>query len=379
MRRIAREWDDIERRLQEDSFWYFLTNETRTSNRIDFLLRLRAQEIGVEVNPDDPAWLFLAFSNRLNDDKADVMAEWANIRQLFLRLDEWYRDRDFYHLVGYLAATGRPISSLLALADCNKGELRKRLKAQMLPPAVSSDAAPEDIAPALQAWLDDLDYEKRGDHRAIRQALLLFNIATLLESDRVTTRFPFDLFKTESWDLEHIRSVQSALPESPDRAAKWLDSFLGYVLGTEDPAAWSAATRDAQDGHADMLCIEALRMRNATPFPIKEFPALPQQIIAQYEPEPDREADNTIGNLTLLDAATNGSYKNAVFPAKRKTLIALDRSGTLVSVCTKNVFLKYYSPMIDHMLVWTAADAAAHQAALHTALVRFFVPAQLQA
>ncbi|RNF27904.1 hypothetical protein NM04_26035 [Massilia aurea] len=377
--RIAREWDDIERRLQEDSFWYFLTNETRTSNRIDFLLRLHAQEIGVEAMPDDPSWLFLAFSKRLNDEKADVMGEWANIRQLFLRLDEWYRDRDFYHLVGYLAATGRPLSSLLELADCNKGELRRRLKAEMLPPVAKGDVTAENIAPALQAWLEDLDYEKRGDHRAIRQALLLFNIATLLESDRVTTRFPFDLFKTESWDLEHIRSVQSALPESPDRAAKWLDSFLGYVTGTEDPAGWRAAVHDAPVGQIDALCIDALHMRNATPFPMKEFPALAQRIIEKYDAEPDREADNTIGNLTLLDAATNRSYKNAVFPIKRKTLIDLDRSGTFVPVCTKNVFLKYYSPMIDDMLVWTAADAAAHQAALHTALVRFFAPAQVQA
>ena len=375
--RIAREWDEIERRLQEDSFWYFLTNDKRTSNRIDLLLRLHARDIGIDLSPDDPSWLFLAFNQRLNEADANAMEEWANIRQLFLRLDEWYRDRSFFHLVGYLAATGRPLSGLLALADCTKGELRARLKAEILVSIAGKDLAPELTAPVLQAWLEDLDYENRNHHRAIRQALLLFNIATLLESDRVTARFPFDLFKAESWDIEHIRSVQSALPESADRAVRWLDSLLAYVTGTSDPAAWIKVLEEVPAEQIDGLCVEALRIRNSVPFPMKEFPDLAQRIIARYDAESDRETDNTIGNLTLLDAATNRSYKNAVFPAKRKTLIDLDRSGTFVPVCTKNVFLKYYSPRIDDMLVWTAADTAAHQGALHTALVRFFAPAEV--
>jgi len=377
--RIAREWDAIERRLQEDSFWYFLTNETRASNRIDFLLRLYALEIGVDVSPDDPSWLFLAFSQRLNAEKADAVSEWEKVHALFLRLDEWYRDRDFYHLVGYLAATGRPLSALLALADCTKSELRARLKSEIFMQIAGKGGARESVASVLESRLDDLTYEDRGDHRLIRQMLLLFNIATLLESDRVRTRFPFDLFKTESWDLEHIRSVQSALPNAPEGAKKWLDRVLAYVTGTDDAAAWGPVLGALPPSRHATLCLEALGMRAAEPFPMKDFPALAQEIIAHYDPEPDRETDNSIGNLTLLDAATNRSYRNAVFPVKRRTLIALDRSGTFVPVCTKNVFLKYYSSRIDDMLVWTGPDAAEHQKAMHASLVRFFAPAGVSA
>jgi len=44
-----------------------------------------------------------------------------------------------------------------------------------------------------------------------------------------------------------------------------------------------------------------------------------------------------------LDAETNRSYKNAVFPVKRREILNRDRDGTFVPLCTKNVFLKCYS------------------------------------
>lgn len=374
---IAREWDEIERRLQEDSFWYFLMNQTRASNRIDFLLRLYALDIDVDVDHDDPSYLFLAFSQRLNDERADVVDEWANVRRLFLRLDEWYRDRDFYHLIGYLAAVGGPISKVLALAkNKSKRELRDDLKLAIRKHMMGQSGARKDLPAALQAYLEELDYENRGDHRSIKQTLLLFNIATLLEGDRIKTRFPFDLFKAESWDLEHIRSVQSAIPNTPDRAVKWLDALMTYVTGTDEVAIWETMIGALPAARHTDLYLKALAMRNTIPFPMNAFPALAEEIIAHYDPDPDRETDNGIGNLTLLDAATNRSYKNAVFPVKRKTLIALDKSGTFVPVCTKNVFLKYYSAKIDDMLVWTAADASAHRAAMHATLLRFFTPAE---
>jgi hypothetical protein len=53
-------------------------------------------------------------------------------------------------------------------------------------------------------------------------------------------------------------------------------------------------------------------------------------------------------------------------------LIALDKAGKFLPLCTKNVFLKYYSQKIDEMLIWTRNDAAAHKAAMINSLVDFF-------
>jgi hypothetical protein len=37
---IAQQWDTIEYALQDDAFWYFLSNELPTATRIDFIFDL---------------------------------------------------------------------------------------------------------------------------------------------------------------------------------------------------------------------------------------------------------------------------------------------------------------------------------------------------
>ena len=379
--KIAQEWDDIERRLQDDSFWYFLMNRNLESNRIDFLLRLHADKIQPgNLNREDPSYVFLAFADRLNRDGVDPVAEWGSIKQLFLRLDEWYRDRGFYHLIGFLTAAGVGIPAILQLAqDRSKHVFRAALKDRILAHVLGQrvEAERDVLALCLKAHLDDLDYDNGGNRRSIKDVLLLFNIATLLESDKVRARFPFDLFKRDAWDIEHVRAVHSALPHSVEGARKWLTMILVYVTGRHNPAEWGGRIVDAPGMQNAALCLDAVRLLEKDPFDMEAFTSLASELIEHYDPDPNREVDNAIGNLTLLDTATNRSYKNAVFPVKREKLIALDRTGTFVPVCTKNVFLKYYSPKVDGMLTWTAEDAAAHQQALLETLVRFFESAEV--
>jgi len=59
---------------------------------------------------------------------------------------------------------------------------------------------------------------------------------------------------------------------------------------------------------------------------------------------------------------------------KRKRILALDKTGTFVPRCTTNVFLKYYSRRLDHLMTWTDGCADAYQAAMATTLAAFFAP-----
>jgi len=86
----------------------------------------------------------------------------------------------------------------------------------------------------------------------------------------------------------------------------------------------------------------------------------------------NEEVDNGIGNLTLLDSSTNRSYQNAVFPIKRKIIISLDKKATFVPLCTKNVFLKYYSKKVDKMMFWEGQDSLDYQKAMLDMLYGFF-------
>ena len=65
---------------------------------------------------------------------------------------------------------------------------------------------------------------------------------------------------------------------------------------------------------------------------------------------------NSIDNLVLLDSSTNRSYKNSVFPIKRKKIIQREKTGTFVPICTKNVFMKFYSTDVEQMSFWGEKD-----------------------
>jgi len=84
------------------------------------------------------------------------------------------------------------------------------------------------------------------------------------------------------------------------------------------------------------------------------------------------EADDSIGNLTLLDAQTNRSYQNAPFDEKRKIIIERESKGLFVPLCTKNVFLKVYSRNLSNMDIWGNEDKADYITAMQQTLKSFF-------
>lgn len=84
------------------------------------------------------------------------------------------------------------------------------------------------------------------------------------------------------------------------------------------------------------------------------------------------EADDSLGNLTLLDAQTNRSYQNAPFAEKRKIIIEREAKGLFVPVCTKNVYLKVYSKDLSNMDIWEDKDKKDYVDAIKHILKSFF-------
>lgn len=80
---------------------------------------------------------------------------------------------------------------------------------------------------------------------------------------------------------------------------------------------------------------------------------------------------DTIGNMALLNASINRSYKNALFPIKRMHIKRNDSMSVFVPIATKNVFLKYYSKSIDNMMYWTDADADSYTESIKNTLGKF--------
>jgi len=96
-------------------------------------------------------------------------------------------------------------------------------------------------------------------------------------------------------------------------------------------------------------------------------------ILKPANPVVDKDA---LGNLALLDAATNRGYGNALFPYKRKCIVNRERQGGFVPACTRNLFLKYYSgdgniSGISRM-TWSEEDSVAYLSAIRNTVSQIF-------
>ena len=72
------------------------------------------------------------------------------------------------------------------------------------------------------------------------------------------------------------------------------------------------------------------------------------------------EEDNSLKNLCLLDRGTNRSYKNDSFKEKRKKIIEREKEGTFIPICTKNIFMKYYTTSVKDLEVWNETDRTSY-------------------
>ena len=363
---IAYEWDQMEKALQSDDFWYFLSNNSGgDQNRIGFLFDLVAREDGLMPGAEHDAYaVFYTFNRKLSIAGATPKDEWRRIKQCFLLLQEWFEDRVLYHMVGFLVSQGVSISAIRTLSvDCTKRVFEWRVRQQIfkrtLGENMSNPPEPEVIRECVANRLEELSYLSAAGKKEIRTVLLLFNLATLLQNQRSNMRFQFDSFKLEPWDIEHIRSVADDRPERHHDRQRWFENALSYLESQNVETQLQQDIREflqlTQGDAADAL-----------------FDRLYPQVLEYFHEADDAEAEHGISNLSLLDQSTNRSYKNAVFAVKRQRLLALDQAGIFVPLCTRNVFLKCYSPQVDNLMFWSDADRDGYVSAITSVLVDFF-------
>ena len=374
--KISQEWDAIEKLLQDDAFWYFISNKSITTNRIEFVLDLASRSLDDQgILDTDKLKIFLTFNRLLSpngdkDKSVDVAREWLKTKQCFMTLEEWYNDRALFHLIGYLVSQKVSIARIF---DLHQDALTKYDFRQSLLNLVFSETFNVIEIDALsQGWLAErlnaFTYES-GAHK-LRPILLLFNVASLLANPATNARFQFDKYKLDSWDIEHICSVASDMPNSKDKQKAWLENVVAYISSDEAPESKKS---DVDVNNEELsIKLEATELLKAAILNSDQFEALYHKVRAHYDPDGEEDVDNSIGNLTLLDSSTNRSYQNAVFPIKRARIIALDKKATFVPLCTKNAFLKYYSKQVDKMLYWEAKDSEDHQRAMVEMLLGFF-------
>jgi len=363
--RIAYEWDQIEKRLQDDSVWYFLQNaDLDDANRIGLVFRLAARMEGHAVNGEDYA-VFSHFSDLLNSELSAEI-EWRKVKNIFMALEEWYEDRYLFHVLGFvLNQTGGGLSTITQLlADSqasSKRDFSRSLRNRVYRMVLSNDlsaTASDELEEEITNLCRTVGY---ANAPKVRSLLLLFNLATLLEDPRSNIRFQFDSFKRESWDIEHIRSVSDERPSRPQAQEEWLHHCLTFLRSAKGEAE-----------HALSESIAAYLDPNTEPGNRATFEEIDVEILSFFH-EAAAGPDHDLANLTLLDSRTNRGYRNAVFAVKRSVLLKNDRSGIFVPLCTRNVFLKCYSRTVGNVMFWTEQDAQDYLDGISGTLTRFFL------
>jgi hypothetical protein len=343
---IATEWDAIEKRLREPAFWYFISNSSkRYPTRIEYIFDLMKGK----RSSDETLFTFHKFHDDFKAGAADIEQLWQGIKRYFLTFDEWFQDRELYHLIGFLVDCGEKVAELKTESErvgSTKTDFKNYLRGR--------------IRRQVSCQLDELEY---GEPH-IKKLLLLFNIQTLLSTREADIRFPFDRYKQEKWDIEHIRSQTDSAPTGVARQ-EWLRDIEAYFCGSR----FKGASLEREQEFAAQAT-ELLDQNHID----DGFEGFYEEVVSYFD-QGEVSWGDMLGNLALLDASTNRSYKNALFPIKRARIIDNDKRGVFVPICTKNVFLKYYSQSVIDLMHWTESDAKDYQQAIGQ-LLKVYLPEQ---
>ncbi len=351
--KLAYEWENIENSLQDKSFWFFLNkSESTKSTNIEFIFDLIADKYKrfakIKVNKDiDQYYTFYIFNDLITNNQKTKMDLWDEIKVYFRTFEEWYHNNQYYHLIGYLVHTGTKIEEIKSLAENNKKSTFANELIKLIRLGIKSDFQLNSADKLIE-----LSYrENKG--KIIDNILLLLNVISTLDSKY--TRFPFERFIQEKWSLEHIHA----------QASKELKTDKQRIALLEEQKIYF------QKQQANKIVEKIELLLSADALDSDAFNELQDELFKQYIDDSSTRDIDAISNLALLSVGDNSVLKNNIFPIKRDKIIELDEKGSFIPLCTKNVFLKYYSKEVDQNSVWTQKDRNAYLQEIKTRLTRF--------
>lgn len=405
---ISAKWDEIEYALQDDELWLFLNDKNyQERTRIDFLFKIlfendcfsikekmTEEEYDCQIGHDRySVYRYFAKQIESYDENTDMAVHlddvWHKVTSLYDTIREWFEDSVLYHYIGFCIwsrednrhdaeSRREQINNWYTLwmickdKDTFQEEVKKDIR--------------QNIVNCKEDNLNNLHFDK--DKSKIRKILLLHNIQTIISQQEVqedkyklTTfqKFPFHLFKKETWNVEHIDSATTNELESIKEKRTWLRAALASGKLTFD---------DKIKKYLDKRCKDIPDFQEIYDKVMANFPSddlLREKV--QKEEEEDNERMH-IWNLALLDEGTNKSYHNSIFSVKRSFVINKEqgkhcyisdegnveidgKSIAFVPICTKQVFLKYYTDNANALLAWTRSDSKKYLADIKNKLKDF--------
>jgi len=403
--RISMAWDLMETSLHKRDFWLFLTNDKDEEQdvRIEMVFDIMARHFKQndeefehlrDTNPS--TYLFLIFSKKhaqmiaLAKEYAKAHNEeyiygnvlndlWQEVNSFYQMLQDWYEEREWYHLIGYLVAAkeldkkkidvGKTLYELSkTYKDKSKSVFTKTLKGMVLREVmgIREDKNEDGLDNLTYQEIKGSFYEPKyngGSAARIRihKLLLLFNVITVQTSED-KFRFPFHAYKKTKWNLEHIHSVTTKLPSNNKECEEWAAAVKKYLDSVD-------YFKDDENKHISQRLGEMKTFDKTS----DEFKDLYKDVSESFSGGrlSDDHLENGIMNMALLDEQTNKAYKNVIFPMKRKYIMDKMGRDNFVPICTKNVFLKYYTREVTQFYIWDENDRLNYFEKLCTAIYEY--------
>jgi len=357
--KIGYEWDDIENTLRQTDFWRFINPPKLYQNHIEFIFDLVATKyesnIQFKINKEDRLRAFYIF-NELITKNIKIYEEskfnntrdflWDEIKTYYRTFVEWYSSKDeegkytYFHLIGFLLQIGgvkNSIENLKELSETNsKPQFIEKLKTK------------------IKSHFGEVNFNEIGyddNKEKAKNVLLLFNVIVTMNGGFV--KFSFD--RISSWSLEHIHAQQS------EEITKEIDKRQLLEEQKQDPFIYK---------HEGLLD-EITALLAQSEIDQTRFANLQQKI---FDLSSDAGSTiHSIKNLALLTPSDNSSLNNAPFHIKRDKIKELDEKGSFIPICTKNVFLKYYSKNVEQNFKWDKKDMDAYLAEMKTILKNYLI------
>lgn len=418
---IAQEWDEIERQLQDDEFWLFIhkpgyDRPTRIDLIFDLMRETNVFSIPETAYSQDEHKTFRYFAAGFQTHFSDfphkgesntdtIRRAWLEVKEYYSVFSDWYNDLELYHYIGYLLALKDKgwedvfyVHNDTTGAD-NRVSLKSLFKKWREYAGSTGNYAGKKgfkdfilrtVKNSLNKCRDvGKEYKNKTECRPL---LLLHNVQTVIRQNLgyvnkkygigAFYKFPFHLFKKETWDVEHIDADTTNPMDKLEDCKTWL----------------AYAREEVKDDELSAKIKAYLKHKDVDPSWQDEFLALQEEVwkkvgydrgqsLQEGLVEDDHTVNqkNIVWNYCLLDASTNRGYQNAIFPSKRRCIIGkdqgknfvlnkdtwkiqtLDGGIAFVPPCTRNVFTKYFSPGVTGLCQWTKADAEAYRKdILHT-------------
>ncbi|MDB5606610.1 MAG: hypothetical protein JWP25_3510 [Bradyrhizobium sp.] len=319
----AVQWDMIERDLRDPDVWAFVagTHADDSPTRISLLLDTLANYTDERYRPQ-----FHTFESlRKSATETSVEAVWNRVLELHALILEWFDNRKLYHKVGYLIAVGHQFVDLVRYSrDKTKSQFEATLSGLI---RKELDVSPSDISA--------LSYETDAGYRQCENLLFLMNVETIARVDDSAERYSFRAHKNGTWSLEHIHAQNAEVLTKEEQWKDWLRLHRAALV--DAPAGDLAAKQKLIDRIDQLSHVDG-----------RTFQVLASEVGAFFTQADESNGASThsahsISNLALLSVENNSALGNAVFEVKRRKILELDKAAAYIPICTRNVFLKYYT------------------------------------